>query len=466
MRALIYVRLSSLTDASLSPQRQEDACREYAQLRGWEVAEVLRDLDVSGSDKGLRLDRPGLVAIRQQWQPGDVVVFASLDRAARNVLDFLTFADEAKAAGVSLVSVREQLDMTTPEGRMMATMLATTAEWEAARIAERVKAGVRSVRTAERHIGRVPYGYRSVPHPGGAGRALEPDPQAAAEVRSMAEAILGGQTTYEVAKSLNARKVSTSSGSEWTHRTVRQVLVGDAALGRITIDGDPLRGDDGLPKTVWTPLLTPDQATRLRATLQHGPRRPGRQHGARLLSGLAVCAGCGDELRLGTGRGGVAIYRCPRSADGKQCRGRVTIKADHLDQYVTDAFLEAVGSLPATVAVETAPSSADMAAVVQAIDETTRAMAATGADVPALVERLTVLKERQGELAQLPPEPATELVHTGRTLAQEWAECDVRHKQGWLRSAMDEVVVYPVRSRSVLDRTTDSRIQLVWVLQG
>jgi hypothetical protein len=67
-KALIYVRLSSYageSDTTTSPARQEEECRQWCAVNGYEVVEVIKDLDVSGSDKGLRLDRPGLLQVRQ-----------------------------------------------------------------------------------------------------------------------------------------------------------------------------------------------------------------------------------------------------------------------------------------------------------------------------------------------------------------------------------------------------------------
>ncbi|GAA1429401.1 hypothetical protein GCM10009616_11390 [Microlunatus lacustris] len=93
MRAVIYVRVSSLSrdDPSTSPERQLESCSQYAASKGWQVVRVVRDLNVSGSAGGLRLQRPGLVEIRQLWGSVDAVIVARLDRLARSVSDFDSF---------------------------------------------------------------------------------------------------------------------------------------------------------------------------------------------------------------------------------------------------------------------------------------------------------------------------------------------------------------------------------------
>ena len=180
-RALIYVRLSSYRgdkDPSLSPPRQEEQCRAYCLAKGWSVVEVISDLDVSGSDKGLRLERPGLRKIRERFGSFDVVIFAKLDRMARNVVDFMAFAAEAEEHGATLVSVAESLDLTSASGRFIATILTAFAEMEAAMIATRVTESIDSLRNSGRFAGGVvPYGYRSAPNPNGNGMVLVIEPR-------------------------------------------------------------------------------------------------------------------------------------------------------------------------------------------------------------------------------------------------------------------------------------------------
>lgn len=187
LRAVVYIRLSSHrgdADPSTSPERQREACKAYALAKGWDLAVeigdggIVSDLNVSGSDKGLRLDRPGLRQIRDAFPSVDVVIFAKLDRLARNVVDFRAFAEEAEGHGVALVSVAESLDLTTPSGRFVATILAAFAEMEAAAIASRTLEGIAGAVGAGRWRGAsAPYGYVSVPHASGKGRGLEINPR-------------------------------------------------------------------------------------------------------------------------------------------------------------------------------------------------------------------------------------------------------------------------------------------------
>src|SRR3712207_9154755 len=85
MRAAIYIRLSQETEHTISPAKQEEICRRYAEDRGWHVVGVYPDIDVSASHT--RLDRPELARLREHCQAKaiDVVIVWRLDRLARSV---------------------------------------------------------------------------------------------------------------------------------------------------------------------------------------------------------------------------------------------------------------------------------------------------------------------------------------------------------------------------------------------
>lgn len=148
MRAALYARCSTDTQ-TLDPQLLP--LREYAARRGWEAREFL-DPAVSGR----KARRPGLDAMlaAARRREVDVVVIVKLDRLARSLRDLLNIASELEALGVALVAVDQQLDGTTPTGRLMFTMLGAIAEFEHSLIRERVVAGLAAARRKGRRLGR------------------------------------------------------------------------------------------------------------------------------------------------------------------------------------------------------------------------------------------------------------------------------------------------------------------------
>jgi DNA invertase Pin-like site-specific DNA recombinase len=79
---------------------------------------------------GARDDRPGLAGLMEYVREGDTVVVWKLDRLGRNMLHILHTVEELADRGVTLVSVTDGIDSSTPSGRMMICVLGSLAEYE------------------------------------------------------------------------------------------------------------------------------------------------------------------------------------------------------------------------------------------------------------------------------------------------------------------------------------------------
>ena len=93
---------------------------------------------------GGRWDRPELHRLLDHLRDGDVVVVWKLDRLSRSLKDVLHIMDRIADAGAGFRSVTENIDTTTPAGRMMMQMVGAFAEFERAMLRERTKAGLDS----------------------------------------------------------------------------------------------------------------------------------------------------------------------------------------------------------------------------------------------------------------------------------------------------------------------------------
>ena len=147
-RAAIYARVSTLDQ---EPENQLDELRRYVQARGWTPTEYV-DHGISGAKE----KRPALDALVKDAtrRKVDVLVCWRLDRLGRNLKHLVTLLDELQALGVSFVSLNEGIDATTPAGRLQLHVLAALAEFERARIAERVRAGLARARKQGTRLGR------------------------------------------------------------------------------------------------------------------------------------------------------------------------------------------------------------------------------------------------------------------------------------------------------------------------
>jgi DNA invertase Pin-like site-specific DNA recombinase len=125
---------------------------QFAQARSWTVAGDYVDVGISGTkDRRPALDRLMADAHKRKF---DVVVVWRFDRFARSVSHLLRALETFQALGIAFVSLSENVDTTTPTGKMIFTVLGAVAELERSLIVERVKAGLRNARAKGKRLGR------------------------------------------------------------------------------------------------------------------------------------------------------------------------------------------------------------------------------------------------------------------------------------------------------------------------
>jgi len=164
VRAAIYARVSTFDQ---EPENQLVEIRRYIQARGWTTGEYT-DRGISGAkDKRPSLDRLLTDARRRRF---DVLVVWRLDRLGRNLRHLITLLEELQALGIAFVSLNEGIDATTPAGKLQMHILGAIAEFERARIAERVKAGLQRARAQGKRLGRPRKVPSAIAVPGGSVR--------------------------------------------------------------------------------------------------------------------------------------------------------------------------------------------------------------------------------------------------------------------------------------------------------
>jgi len=150
-RVAIYARVST-TNHGQDVGLQTRELRQLAEVRGWQIAGEYVDAGVSGAkDSRPELNRLMADAHKRRF---DVVCVWRFDRFARSVSHLLRALETFKAVGIDFVSFSEQMDTSTPAGKMVFTVLAAVAELERSLIVERVRAGLRNARAKGKRIGR------------------------------------------------------------------------------------------------------------------------------------------------------------------------------------------------------------------------------------------------------------------------------------------------------------------------
>jgi len=148
VRAAIYARVST-RDQSVA--LQVDEAERFCRARGWEIVATIQD-----TISGIRERRPGLDFLMSlaRGRRIDAVVVWKRDRLFRSLRHLLASSAELEALGVAFVSLTEQIDTTTPAGKLLVSILASLAEFERDILIERTRAGMAAAKRQGVRIGR------------------------------------------------------------------------------------------------------------------------------------------------------------------------------------------------------------------------------------------------------------------------------------------------------------------------
>lgn len=146
----LYARVSTLNNQD--PEMQLAELREYAERRGWQVTEEYTDQGVSVCKESRpALNRLMADATRRRF---DAILVWKIDRFGRSLKHLVNSLAELAALGIAFISLRDNLDLSTPSGRLMFQIIGAMAEFERALIQERVRAGLRNARAKGKQLGR------------------------------------------------------------------------------------------------------------------------------------------------------------------------------------------------------------------------------------------------------------------------------------------------------------------------
>ncbi len=207
---------------------------QQARLRAHCIAHSLELVRVeSDSASASTLTREGLgralATIEQGGASGLVVV--KLDRLTRSVRDLVALRDQGMGDEWRLISLAEQVDTSTPTGRMFMTLIVTLAEWERETTAARTKDLLAYARSQGQHLGAVPYGWKRVKvqrdangrRVGERGR-LERDTEQQRVLVWMHELKAADLSLEGIASQLNGAAITASRGGRWTKMGVWRAL--------------------------------------------------------------------------------------------------------------------------------------------------------------------------------------------------------------------------------------------------
>lgn len=380
MQALIVVRLSRVTDATTSPERQLATCQSLCEQRGYDVIGIAEDLDVSAG-KTTPFERPAL----REWigdgkqDPGraheiDVIVFYRVDRVVRRLFDLADLIRWSRTHGVTLVSATEShFDLSTEFGDIIALLVGKVAEMENAAISERNASAARHNIKAGKYRGGVPpWGY--LPSDATGEWRLIPDPEQTKIIHEVVRRVLDKEPLRSVAHDLTAREIPTprdrftvSRGRrvedrqdgrckklagahvegcrcgkpyEWHPGGLKRSLTSPTLLGHAVSGDESIRNGDASPVVRSEAILTRRIFDRLAVELaERENRKEPTQRSTGLLLQVIFCGVCGKPAyRLKGGEGRKPRYRCA-SAKNKESCGNKSIPLEYADNAVEKLVL-------------------------------------------------------------------------------------------------------------------------------
>lgn len=205
--AVAYLRVSTedQADSGAGIEAQRAAIEAEAARRGWTITAWRTDLAASG--KSLN-GRPALAEALDDVRSkrAATLVVAKLDRLSRSLLDFAGLMADAQREGWNLVALDLGIDLSTPAGEFMASVMASAAQWERRIIGQRTRDALAAKKAAGVRLGRP--------------RALDDE-----TLRRIVEEKAAGSTLSAIAAQLTADGVPTAQGgAKWHASTVRAVL--------------------------------------------------------------------------------------------------------------------------------------------------------------------------------------------------------------------------------------------------
>ena len=334
MGAALYVRISSdPSGLRAGVDRQERDCRELAARRGWTVAGVYCDNDVSADSSR---PRPAYRQLLADIEAGlvDAVVVWALDRLHRRPAELERFFEVCDRAGVTrLASVSGDVDLGTDDGRFHARILGAVAKKENDDRRRRIQRAALQAAEQGRSTGggTRPFGYSD-------DRLHQVDAEAEL-IREAVGRVLAGESLRRIAADWNARQVRTVTGSQWRTQVLRRMLLSARIAG--------LREHHGkvTAEAVWPAIIDLGTHEWLRAVLTDPDRQKFNGVAARryLLTGFLYCGRpeCGKQLVARPRSDGRRCYVCASGPNFGGC-GKIRRLAEPVEDLIREEVITAL----------------------------------------------------------------------------------------------------------------------------
>ncbi len=445
-RVGIYLRISDDPDGTqTATARQLEDCTRFATSRGWNVADVFEDVDISAYQRTAK--RPEfermICAIRDKQIDG--VLAWKMDRLSRRMRDFVRLDEQCEDAGGFIASVVEGIDTRQPTGRFVAELLTAQARMESANTSARVIRAHEAMAKQGRPVlgGNRAFGYTRDR------KAIIP---AEAElIREAAARVLAGEGIRGICLDWERRGVRSPTGKTFKQTPLSRLLLSPTIAGYRSYNGTMTKG-------TWPGILTIEEVTRLQAVAQDPSRRNKRNPRRYLLSGgLLRCGRCGSAM-VGRARvDKVGRYVCARQPGLPNC-GKMARLAEPVEDVVKRFVIAALDGADLTQYMYR-QSDSDEGVLIEDIrrDEEARQQVSRDhyadgaisrteffAARDALQERLTRNRTRLGNHQQFAV--IASVASAGDAIQEQWDRRPLEWRHALVKAILDHVVIHPAKT--------------------
>jgi site-specific DNA recombinase len=333
MRAALYARVSSeeqVEGYSIDAQRR--AFQALVDGRGWTMYREYVD-----EGKSARIDninkRPAFKEMMSDAVGAkfDVLVVHKLDRFSRNLRITLEYFDKLLNAGVTFISINEQMDFTTPSGKVHLALLGAFAQYYSDNLSQETKKGWHERRAQGLYCGLLPFGVMKgqdgVPVPDTKEIHLSGRSTCNYEGLQLAfQAAANGRSDREVAQVINAagyRTAGNQGNRPFSKDTIRGMLTNRFYLGYLPNgNGGWIKGKHEalVNEELWNQV---QEMRRRNATSTHTRCRSGRRVCS--LTGITYCWYCKGRIHVRFTKKGKARLGCYNRAKGWECPQKSTL---------------------------------------------------------------------------------------------------------------------------------------------
>jgi DNA invertase Pin-like site-specific DNA recombinase len=458
----VYARISDDSEGmGLGVARQEQDARTVAGLRGWTVAQIYVDNDVSAfNTKVFRHEFERLLGDLAAGVIDGCVVY-DLDRFARQPADLeraIKIFDDRP--GMAFATVQGDIDLSSPDGRTMARVMVAFANKSSMDTSRRAKR--KHLELAQQGAlvgtGRV-FGYED-------DRVTLKEDEAEL-IRQAATDIISGIALHAIARRWNEQGVKTPYGNIWRQAPLRQMMVSPRLAGYRVHQRAIALDTDGNPVMAQRPpILDVEVWEAVCATIRDRSRPDKHVHPGgrkRLLAGIVRCGRCGTPMTSDKDRRrNVHTYVCKSATTNGGC-GKVAVSGERVDELITDLVLKYVSTRELPIKTDDWLGEEELSETTARISDLMAAFASgqlskevVFPSVQKLEDRAAVLRaERSALLRERTAEAARPT-----NISELWPGLDIDHRRAFIESVLAAAVIKPAAVKG--GRFSPDRVDIVW----